>query len=174
MRILTHLRERGPATIFEVAVEMQLNDHQISGRFGELEADGLIEKTGQRRPKPETGCQAEVYRLSQIPAPPDLGAAYYPSTLKIGDDVFDREANLQDETVPGIPYSRRSSGDRPRLLYRVQLIECEGCGKPVKQVKEGDRKLYRCGQPCCNRTYELALVSEPGQPVLLALVLKFL
>jgi hypothetical protein len=173
VRILNHIAEHGPCTIFEVAAGMELNDHQISGRFGELEAAGLIVKTGQRRPKPETGCLAEVYRLGDTPAPPDLGTAAYPDTLTIGDDgAFERQAVMAGETIPGIPYARRSSGSVPRLLWRVQLVECEGCGKPVKLIQESGRKRYRCGTPDCNRTYELSIVSEPGQASLLALVMK--
>jgi len=53
----------GPACIFEVAQQMGCFDHQISGRFGEMERLGLIRKTGQRRVKPSTGCHAEVYEV---------------------------------------------------------------------------------------------------------------
>jgi hypothetical protein len=59
MEVLTD----GPACIFEVAARLGCFDHQISGRFGELERQGLIEKTGRRKAKPETGCAAEEYRL---------------------------------------------------------------------------------------------------------------
>lgn len=52
------------ACIFEVAQELGCLDHQISGRFGELERLGLIAKTGQRRVKPSTGCSAEVYKIA--------------------------------------------------------------------------------------------------------------
>lgn len=62
-RIIQVLSSGGPACIFEVAQEIGCFDHQISGRFGELERLGLIRKTGQRRVKPSTGCQAEVYAL---------------------------------------------------------------------------------------------------------------
>src|SRR5947209_6629112 len=68
VKILNYLREQGPSTIFEVAAHLGLYDHQISGRFSELERDQLIEKSGQRRRKPETECDAEVYRLRAAPA----------------------------------------------------------------------------------------------------------
>jgi hypothetical protein len=54
----------GPACIFEVAQALGCFDHQISGRFGEMVQLGLIEKTGDRRTKQSTGCQAEVYRIA--------------------------------------------------------------------------------------------------------------
>ena len=38
-------------------------DHQISGRFGELEKIFLIIKCGSARRKPATGCEAEVYTI---------------------------------------------------------------------------------------------------------------
>jgi hypothetical protein len=53
----------GPACIFEVAQALGCLDHQISGRFGEMEKLGLIHKTGVRRTKPTTGCQASVYAI---------------------------------------------------------------------------------------------------------------
>ena len=49
--------------MFEIAAHYQWFDHQISGRFTELAADGLIERTGQTRVKPETQCAADVWRL---------------------------------------------------------------------------------------------------------------
>lgn len=42
---------------------MEVHDHQISGRITDMKRDGEIEPTGQRKRKPETGCEAEVYRL---------------------------------------------------------------------------------------------------------------
>lgn len=62
-QILQLLRDHGPLAIFEVAHFMDLGDNQISGRFSELERDGLIEKAGIRRQKGETGCWAECYRI---------------------------------------------------------------------------------------------------------------
>ena len=61
-RILRHLADR-PMALWEVATLMEVHDHQISGRFTDLVRDGLIERTGDRRQKPETGCWAEVYRV---------------------------------------------------------------------------------------------------------------
>ena len=64
-RILEILRNRGPSTLFEVAAELNVFDHQISGRFTDLVRGGLIERTGERRPKPETGCPADIWRLTE-------------------------------------------------------------------------------------------------------------
>lgn len=58
----------GPACIFEVAQRLstpdhRVHDHQISGRFGEMEMMGMIRKTGVRRTKPGTKCQANEYQI---------------------------------------------------------------------------------------------------------------
>lgn len=51
-------------TLFEVAAAMQIEPHRISGRITELKRDGLIQRTGDRRQNPATGCSAEVLRLA--------------------------------------------------------------------------------------------------------------
>ena len=63
-RILELLQEHGPQTLFELASKLGCHAHQISGRLTDLRADALIEFTGQRRPNPQTGCPAEVYRIT--------------------------------------------------------------------------------------------------------------
>jgi pSer/pThr/pTyr-binding forkhead associated (FHA) protein len=30
--------------------------------------------------------------------------------------------------------------------YRLELVECPRCGKPLKFVQEGEKKRFRCGQ----------------------------
>lgn len=62
-KILQMLKDHGPMAIFEIAALLHVFEHQISGRFSELERDGHIEKAGMRRRKGETGCWAEVYQL---------------------------------------------------------------------------------------------------------------
>lgn len=86
------LRDQGPLALFEVASILGLFDHQISGRFTELEKDGLIVKTGQRRRKPETDCDAEVWTIRELDDASagvqvqDLGELQgYPLTLVAGD-----------------------------------------------------------------------------------------
>jgi len=182
-QILRFLEERGPSTIFEVAAHLNCFDHQISGRFGELEADGLIFKTGQRRTKPETQCEAEVYaiaeRIVQEPSARELLASQmgYAPTLVIDGDLFSR-GNLLENDLPGTQYMRRPDGGGLPLHYRVSLVECDGCGRPLKCVEEQvngqAKKTFRCGTPSCNRTWHLLLINEPGQPQTLALVLKHL
>lgn len=58
------------------------------------------------------------------------------------------------------------------------MIECDGCGRPLKRVEEtvaGQRRgVYRCGTPSCNRTWHVCLVREPGQQTTLALVMRHL
>ena len=184
-KILKLLADRGPSTIFEVADAIGVFDHQISGRFSELEAEGLIRRTGERRPKPETSCLAEVYAIQAEATPParplDLGDAQgYPPTINLGEAcIFDRDPIVGGQTEPpGIPYSRRSQGEVPRVCWWLRLVECEGCGRPLKMVIQKqagkDIKLFRCGTPTCNRTWYLQIVREPGGPELLALVMKTL
>jgi hypothetical protein len=62
-QILTALCDHGALAIFEVAEKLGVPEHAISGRFGELERDGRIEKTGTRKPKPNTTGTCNVYRL---------------------------------------------------------------------------------------------------------------
>lgn len=61
-QIMASLRQR-PKCLFEVAAELGCFDHQISGRFTDLRKLGIIERTGERRVKPATGCSADVYRI---------------------------------------------------------------------------------------------------------------
>jgi hypothetical protein len=63
--ILQYLADRGPAPIFEIAAHLGCGDNQISGRFSELECNGVIEKAGIQKIKPSTGCKAECYRICQ-------------------------------------------------------------------------------------------------------------
>lgn len=190
-KILAYLAERGPACLFEIAAHHGWFDHQISGRFTELAREGLIERTGARKARPDTGCEADVWRLRAEPfpgghAPDGADAQGYPATLVIpGDGTFHRAALLKGDDAPGIPYSLSAEAAGLRLSYRVALVECDGCGRPVRLVEERGaaagagagadgkaRKTYRCGTPGCNRTWHLQLVHEPGRSALLALVLK--
>lgn len=59
------LAHHGPLALFELAQLMEVHDHQISGRITDMKRDGEIEPTGHRKRKPETGCEAEVYKLSR-------------------------------------------------------------------------------------------------------------
>jgi hypothetical protein len=54
---------RGPKTADEVAASRNMAPNQISGRFTKLWKDGLIERTGQRRPT-RTGSAAAVWRVT--------------------------------------------------------------------------------------------------------------
>ena len=181
-RILDRLR-KSPAALFEVAAELGVPDHIISGRFTDLSRDMWIERTGVRRTKPETGCEADVWRICRdAPAAPDgvIEKLGYPSSVKIEGDLFDRQELLPHEVLPGIPYCRRADNGGARLAVRLSLIECEGCGKPLKLVIERDvgpagvkeRKLYRCGTPGCHRTWRPVIAQEPGQVQLLAMIME--
>src|SRR5579884_2619892 len=67
-QILELLRVAGTdgLCIFEIAAKIGCHDHQISGRFGELVDHLLIRRTGERREKPSTGCQCDVYQITLI------------------------------------------------------------------------------------------------------------
>jgi hypothetical protein len=177
-KILQRLAE-APSTLFELASFFNVSDHQISGRLTELSKDGLIEPSGQRRTKPETGCEAEVWKLTDArPAAPDLESLFgYPMSLQIAPDGLFRRRPI-DAAVPGIPYSSEKSG----LTWYLSILECPGCGKPLRFFEERIaglddvkvKKLFRCCTKDCNRTWELAMVNEPGQPMYLSLVMKVL
>jgi hypothetical protein len=178
-RILEVLRER-PAALWEVARVLGVHDHTISGRFTELSKDLIIERTGERRNHPNSGCPADVWRICGAAnaqgGQPDLAALLgYPLTLNIGGDLYDRQELLgggANESYPGVPYARRADTGGQKLIVRVELAECPGCGHPLKFVPENGVKKLRCGTPSCNTTCEGAFVSEPGKTPVLALVMK--
>lgn len=172
LAILESLGRDGPQAIFELAERLEVFDHQISGRFGEMMTEGLIYKTGERRIKPGTKCEAEVYALSGAAErlePEELLG--YPWELKIADQgTFHRQPPLGDVDLPGLPYSLNAAANGgARLVYRVEIIVCPGCWKPIKFIEKGK---YQCGTPSCNRTWYPLLVNVPGQPQMLALVMK--
>lgn len=181
-RILELIRERGSVTIFEAAEAMELGDNQISGRFSELERDGLIRKAGVRRLKPGTDCQAEVYVLSDLPEPHDLDRQLdrlgWPQTIKIGEDLLDRGVPVERERLPGIPYSRRADAGGARLHWRVEFVESPCCGRRLlyKEEKIAGQtvKRFACTAPGCKRVYELAVGGEPGRGPMLVMILKTL
>ena len=57
------LRDRGPMTCFELAAAMGVADSQISGRITDMLKEREIERTGQTKNKPSTGCPCDIYRL---------------------------------------------------------------------------------------------------------------
>jgi len=172
-RILRRLAAQ-PSTLFEVATHYGVPDHTISGRFTELARDLYIERTGERRPKPESACLADVWRVRGAAGrPADLAEMMgYPLTFLIDGEPYDRQELLPNEGYPGIPYARRADTGGLRVLVRVAMIECEGCGRPLKLVIDNGRKKFRCGTPGCDRTFEMLVIQEPGQPQIPALVMR--
>lgn len=179
-KILEFLDGRGGhgAAIFEVADHLGVFDHQISGRFGELERDRWIEKTGQRKVKPATGCEAELYRIRRAePSRSDPAAdAGYAFRLKIGDELFDRQELLRGgdtESYPGMPYARSTDTGALRQVVRVELVECPGCGRPLMRIDEAGVVKLRCNNIRCHATsWRLRAVAAVGQAPLLALVME--
>ena len=78
----------GPQCIFELAralsflTQTTIHDHQISGRFRALVDEGLIEKSGTRRPTP-TGCHAEVYQITLAGLAVHMEANHLPDAAKM-------------------------------------------------------------------------------------------
>lgn len=172
-RILRRLHEQ-PSTLWEMAEYLGVPDHVISGRFTELAKDLHIERTGERRLKPESQCPADVWRVRGIlpgrdPVRSLVNMLGYPDEVTIDGDRYDRQELLPSETYPGIPYARRADTGGARLIVRVQLVECGGCGRPLKFITKG---VYRCGTPSCNRTWNPMTIAETGQPPILAMVMK--
>jgi hypothetical protein len=159
-------------TIWEIAAEMNVFDNQIGGRFGELERDGLIQKTGQRKPNPRTGCDAEVYAIADVPSsliPHPSSFGVYPGTLILDGEPYDRQEPIGPHDAPGVPYAR-AVDNKVRFQVRVELVECPGCGHPLRVIEPRSsssqtRNIYRCGTPTCNVTWHLALVNELGGEV---------
>ncbi len=188
-RIMQLLHDRGGMTIFEVAGTLRVFDHQISGRFSELERRGKIRKSGQRRRKPDTTCECEVYVLCEdasdkAATPPRGDLLGYPDTVVVpGEGPFDRDEPLGAIDAAGVPYVRRGPGLRE--TWRFAFMECEGCGRPVREYFENaggsiengvsvprKRRVFRCGTEGCKVRWQALIVSEPGKAPLLALVAK--
>lgn len=174
-RILVYLAEK-PSTLFEVATHFGVPDHVISGRFSELERDNYIERSGDQRIKPESGCAADVWQLRRADrqVEPDLAELLgYPLTLTIDSELYDRQKLLPSEGYPGVPYARRADNGGLRLTVRVQLVECPICGKALKlAIDDAGRKVYRCGTERCNHTWHGAVVEPPGRSGMLSVVIK--
>ena len=169
MQILRVLGQHGPLALFEIAALLECFDHQISGRFSELEKDGLIYKTGQRKVKSDTGCEAEIWALRDPIVREDIGELLgYPATLSFDGDLYERQPLCITESFPGIPYRRRTDQGLP-IVYRFEFIECPQCGTPLRLEKG---KQYKCIN--CGRQAEGALPNEPGKSPTLALLFRTL
>lgn len=67
-RILEKLTAR-PLALFEVAAALGVQKNVISGRFTDLMRDGQIDRTGERRRDPASGCHADAWRICPTPLP---------------------------------------------------------------------------------------------------------
>jgi hypothetical protein len=83
---------------------------------------------------------------------------------------------LPSESLPGIPYARRGDTGGVRLIVRVELLECPGCGHTLKlvtdQVNGKPQRTYQCGSKDCHRIWHPATVAEPGKPQILSLIAR--
>ena len=187
-----------PRTLWQCAAALGVTDNRISGRFSELARELMIERTGQTRPNPSTGCPADVWRIRQAaaattadPAGEDeadrrlaqaerlADLAGYPTTLRIGDEMYDRGVIDPADELPGVAYVRRPDAGGVRQVVRVSLPECPSCGRPIRQVAQptpgaspsspsASRRHFRCPTPACP-TWSCLLVYAPGHPPMLAL-----
>lgn len=155
--------------LFELAALFGVPDHILSGRVTDLRRDGHIETTGQRRRKPATGCLAEVYRLTgSAAARRDVADLLsYPRTMRIGDELLERQPLLPQEGYPGIPYAVR--GDGPRRHRRVELVECPACGKSLSLRMLGGEKYFDCR---CGRTWRLRVATIDDGDTAVVLVME--
>ena len=177
-RILQLLRDNGPLAIFEIAALIGVFEHQISGRFSEMEVDGLIEKAGIRRQKGETGCWAECYRVKDTAPPLDLGESLgYPDELRIDGELYLRQATLPNDELPGIRYIHHRGGG----AITIYLPPCPTCGAPMKSIElpnegaVGKKKILRCGSTSHPvRDWHVILAAQPGHAPMLALILRTL
>lgn len=58
--VLANLRDAGPATFYEMAERLGRHTRSVQPRFSELERQGLVRKSGARRPTP-MGATASVW-----------------------------------------------------------------------------------------------------------------
>lgn len=180
--VLALLRVR-PQTLWEAARAMGVADHQISGVFTALSRDLWIERTGERRNKPETGCPADVWRIRddapKADDPRSLDKLGYPASVLIDGETYDRAELLPEEGYPGIPYARRADSGGARVRVRVEWVECPGCGRPLYPAPPATDaagrpvKRYACTYKECGRVWRPMLVRESGRAPVLALVMEF-
>jgi len=176
-QIMDVLRQRGPSAIFQIAAVLGVLDHQIAGRFGEMEKAGLIRRSGRSVVKPATGCACELYELvtAHEPPSPTSGAALaqaigYPTEIRLEDGIYHLAAPDSTDSAPGHEYLRFTEGDRPRMSIRVAMILCPACGSPLSA---GPDKVCRCPGPCPGaKGWRPKLLHIPGHPDLLAILLE--
>jgi hypothetical protein len=60
--ILRCLADHGAMAIWQIAEKLGTPEHKISGRFGEMERDQLVEKTGTQNIKPGGRVRCNIYR----------------------------------------------------------------------------------------------------------------
>jgi hypothetical protein len=177
-RRILQIIERQPSTLFEIAAMMGVGDNVISGRLTELQRDGFIERTGQTRVKPESGCPCDVYRIARALPAQDGGEGWaellgYPATLMIQAEPFDRQAELPGEGYPGVHYARQTDSGAMRRSARVEIVESPSCGRPLYMESGADgSKKFRCTNPGCLKAWRARGVNEPGKSAMLALVME--
>jgi len=181
----------GPKTCFEIARDIGVQKNQISGRFSELAAERLIERTGRRRNDPETSCAADVWTIASRPDLQQLSdrevgarisdqvtdAAGFPNRITLSAEPYDRQPATSEAQLdsPIREYTRAADkvGAGLALSVRLALLRCPLCGSPLRKSGELQRdgqpvKQYRCRTPECP-TWEPILLPASG---LLALVVR--
>jgi hypothetical protein len=149
-------------------------NHCRCAAVSELEREGQIRKTGKRKTKPETGCEGELYEVTErgvaiLDCPDSAERFGYPGTIRLAEGSFERQPPLSPYDAPGVPYARADGPDYIRMCVRVMLPTCDGCGKALRMIEAEGRKTYRCGGRGCPE-WELRLANEAGRAPLLSLV----
>lgn len=173
---IMQILSRGPAALFEIAREMNIPQlNAISGRLTELQRDGYVERTGERRQNPASGSMFDVYRIAAAQPEEDPLLLVYPLSVMLDGQLYDRQsllAGAEAEGYPGIPYARRADTGGARLNVRIEFPESPCCGKPMMLWMDGQEKKFRCTGKSCSKVFRTRLVNEPGKGQLFALVME--
>jgi hypothetical protein len=175
-KILRRLDEC-PSSTWELADYFGVGDNRISGRITGLSQDLYIEPTGERRRNPATNCEADVWRVRRAqpndPRPIEqIIDATFPLTLRIDNDLYDRQASLPKESYPGVHYARRADSGGVRQAIRVELLDCPGCSGQLAYFEDNGAKKFRCMRPSCQHVWRIKMISEPGKAPTPALVME--
>ncbi len=103
---------------------------------------------------------------------------HFPICVRIEDANYDRQPMLPRESYPGVPYACADARALRREI-RIEIIECPGCGGPLRmQVEsggsgvEGKKPQFSCGNVNCGRVWKCRTLNESGKAPMLALVME--
>jgi predicted ArsR family transcriptional regulator len=149
-RVLAHLR-RGPATVEELALALDLTDNAIRAHLTTLDRDGLVRQTGVRR-GPGAGKPAAVYELAPD-AETSFSRAYAPLLTALLEELGTRlptpeaEALMRDagsRLAAALPARSGTLADRAREA--AALLNQLG-GDVTVEREDGGIRLRGSGCP---------------------------